>query len=132
MAGVDKSASDGSDGLKLLGSAVLVILLGISNFALANRYHISAFAVFLGWMAVAFFAVIGKDFRGQLKQPFFLAFFVSWLFVHLLVCVFFLAYFSILHWAVAMIFEVALGYWLAHEIFKVPYPWDVEKHSADR
>ena len=110
------------DGLKLLGSALLVAIIGISSFLVADYFHISLLTIFLGWMGVGFIAKVAEDFRGfgLFRRPSFLLFITAWLAIYLLD-------FAFTNWPLAMLLEGALGYFLAHKIFKVPYPWDVER-----
>jgi len=127
MVTVTKSSIGRGDSLKLFGCAFAVIALGVGSFGLADRYHISSPAVVLGWMGVGFLAVVVQDFRSLLKRPSFLLFVMVWLPVYLVVCAVAWLYLSLTGWAIVMLLEWALGYWLVHRIFKVPYPWDVER-----
>ena len=126
MPTVTKSSIGRFDGLKLLASALLVAIIGVSSDLVAIYYHVSVLTMFLAWMGVGFIAKIAVDFRGLLKRPSFLSFIVAWLSVHLLVLAASWLYLGLAGWVAAMFVELALGYWLAHRIFKV-YPVDVEQ-----
>lgn len=128
MVTVTKSSIGRGDSLKLFGSAFAVIALGVVSFLLADRYHIPSVAVVLGWMGVVFLAIVVRDFRSLLKRPLFLLFVMVWLPVHLVLWAVTWLYLSLTEWAIVMVLQWALGYWLVHRIFKVPYPWDVERN----
>lgn len=130
MGSVSKSDIDRRerlDNLKLLASAIILIALGVLSFLLAERYNVPGFNVLLVWMGVAFIAVVGKDFRSSFKSPLFVSFFIAWLFVHLALSAVFLLYFSFTEWILASVLELALGYFLSHKLFNLPYPWDEQK-----
>lgn len=129
MGTVTKSSIGRGDSLKLFGCALAVVAIGLGSYALADRYHISHLALFLAWMWVGFIAKSAEDFRGVglFKRRPFLLFIVAWAFISALVFVVSWVYLSLIGWASAMLLEAVLGYFLAHKIFKAPYPWDIKR-----
>jgi hypothetical protein len=127
MVTVTKSSIERGDSLKLFVCAFVVIALGLGSFLLADRCHIPSFAIVLGWVGVGFLANVVRDFRSLLRRPLFLFFFMGWLPVYLVVWAVTWLYLSLTEWAIVMVLQLAVGYWLVHRIFKVPYPWDVAR-----
>lgn len=129
MVSVAKSDVDRFCGLKLFAAALIAALLLVASAAAADRYHISAFNLVLGWAGVAVIAKLAEELRGLLKHRPFLLFLTSWLLVHFLVCVLSWLYFPSGAWVLLMLFELGLGNFLAHRIFKAPYPWEAKAKS---
>jgi len=108
------------DYLALLGSAFLLIALGAGSFLLADKYHVYVLWIFLGWMSLLFFVVVGRTFRGQFKSTSFVLFFLSWTFLHLLIYTLFLLYSSWFYWLLILPIELWVGYTAAYGLFGLP------------
>jgi FtsH-binding integral membrane protein len=108
------------DYLALLGSALLLIALGTGSFLLADKYHIYVLWIFLGWMSLLFFVVVGSSFRRQFKSASFVLFFLVWMLTHLLIYTIFLIYSSWFYWLLILPIELWIGYTVAYARFGLP------------
>src|SRR5258708_39453253 len=109
------------DYLALLGSALLLIGLGAGWFRLADKYHVYVLWIFLGWMSLLFFVVVGRNFRRQLRSTSFVLYFLTWLLLHLLIYTFFLLYSSWFYWLLVLPIELWIGYTAAYALFGLPH-----------
>jgi hypothetical protein len=62
------------DGLVVIGLALLLCLLGVSSFAVADRYHVNSSWVFFAWGSFAMIPLLLRAFRGHPRRPLFLPF----------------------------------------------------------
>ena len=118
-----------SDRLALVGAALGLIGLFVAASLFADKYHASHLWVFGLFTSLGFIAVIGRDFKGRFRSASFVLFFLAWLLVHVLLFAFFLVFFGLLYWALAVPVELAIGYLVARKLFNVPFPWDVDSRS---
>lgn len=105
------------DRLLLIGAALLVCVLGVGAFAVADAYHINPAWVFFGWNSILLIPVVGGDFRTKFKQPRFVLFFLVWMAVHGALVVWLMRALSIEVWMLAMAIELAIGYFVAFLVF---------------
>jgi hypothetical protein len=110
------------DGLGLLGSSLLVVILGIGSFFLADRYHVDLIWPILGWISLGFFAALGWDYRREFRTAAFTSFFLSWVLLHSLVFVLVLGYLSWIYYIVAVPLELFAFYASASLLFGLKPP----------
>ena len=100
-------------------AALAVCVIGGAIIWLGEIYHLSPLWWFLLCSSIVFIAVVGKNYRNQLRKPAFLAFMILWLFIHLVVFAVFLIYSSWMYWALLVPFELWVGYIVAYSLFGV-------------
>jgi hypothetical protein len=96
--------------LYLIGAALLVCVLGVGAFLLADIYHISPLWVFFGLISVGFFAGAREDYRKEFRSPRFVAFVLGWLVVNVTVVIFVAGAFGWLWLIPALLLEQSLFY----------------------
>lgn len=104
----------------LIGSALLLIGLGVGSFALSDRYHLSDVWVFATWIGIFFVLVIGRSLRSKFRHPMFVAFFIVWLAIHITVIFIVLKYLTILFVYPFIFLDLWIGYALAFWLFGLP------------
>jgi hypothetical protein len=70
------------DKLRLVGVAVLVCVIGVAAFMLAEIYHVNPFWGFFAWGSISSIPLFVRDFRGQIKRPAFVLFLAAWVVLH--------------------------------------------------
>jgi hypothetical protein len=106
----------------LICAAILVCVLGVGAFLLADIYHISPLWLFFGLISVAFVAGAREDYRKEFRSPRFVAFVVGWLVINLIVVIVFVSRFGWLWLIPALLLEQVLFYMTAYWLFDVPPP----------
>jgi hypothetical protein len=106
----------------LICAALLVCVLGVGAFLLADIYHISPLWVFFGLISVGFFAGAREDYRKEFRSPRFVAFVIGWLVVNVTVVIFVVGTFGWLWLIPALLLEQSLFYLTAYWFFGVPLP----------
>jgi hypothetical protein len=72
-----------ADQLKLLGTAIGLIVVVVGGTLLIDSYHtVSPEAFFMVTISLSFFPLIGWDYRKQFKSVAFGLFFVVWMVIH--------------------------------------------------
>lgn len=104
----------------LIGSAVLVIGLGIGAFDLSDKYHIGDAWIFALCAGVGLIAVVGKSLRSKFRKPLFVVFFIGWLAAHILVMLLVLKYLTLLFVYPFTFLDLLLGYSAAFWLFGLP------------
>ena len=119
---VQRERSRVLDGFYLVGTALLVCLVGGGAFAFAEIYHFNPLWVFLSLISIGFFAGAAEEYRKELRSPRFLAFLFGWLLVNCIVVVTILASFGWLYLIPALLMEQFLFYMTAFWIFGLRPP----------
>lgn len=101
----------------ILGAALLLIVVAVGAYFLADKYRIDSVWVYLGEISVGFFATVGWDYRKEFRSIRFVIFFCFWLFAHLCIFVFVVAYLGWLYWLLALTVELFLFYGTAFWLF---------------
>src|SRR4029077_11331181 len=96
--------------LYLIGAALLVCVLGLGAFLLANIYHINALWVLFGLISVGVLAGAREDYRKEFRSPRFVAFVISWLVINVLVIIVVVSSFGWLWLIPALLLEQFLFY----------------------
>jgi hypothetical protein len=108
------------DGLLELGLALLLCVLGVGSFYLADEHQINSMWMFFAWGSFLTIPVFVRAFRGHLKRPHMKPFLATLAVVHGLVCV------SLMKWGVPLeywfpifVVELSAGAWAAYRFFGV-------------
>jgi uncharacterized membrane protein len=121
------------DAFYLVGASLLVCVIGVGAFALADIYHVNSLWIFFGLVSVGFFVGAREDYRQQFRSPRFVSFVGGWAAVNIgviLVCV------SLLGWLwliPALLLEQFLFYMSAHWLFGVDLPskrWPFQRNRS--
>jgi FtsH-binding integral membrane protein len=103
--------------VKLLGTAIISIVLLFGAFALADKYHIDSSWVFVAIVSLLFFGVIGWKNKDRFKSLPFALFFVVWMVINGLVFVLVMHRFGWLGWIIALHIELFVFYVSTYLIF---------------
>src|SRR5690349_21487118 len=108
------------DGLLVLGLALVLVVLGLIAFNLADKHHVNERLQFVAWCSIVIVAVFLRAFRGHLKRPFMIPFLIVLTIIHGIVCV------SLVKWEVPGVYwipifivEISLGAWASYRIFGI-------------
>jgi len=108
------------EGLSVIGLALLLCLVGVSSFYLADQYHISALWVFFAWGSFAMIPAFLRAFRAHLKRPFLIPFLVGLAVVHGLIFIGLIKWrISPVYWFLIFIVELSAGAWAAYRLFGI-------------
>ena len=107
------------DKFLLLGAALLVCILGVAAFWIADVYHVNPMWVFFLWNSMFLVPIFIKDFRGHLRKPAFLAFLLIWGLAHGLVVVALMRWTPISAWILGISLELVVGYVVADRVFDI-------------
>jgi hypothetical protein len=110
------------DIIALLGSSILIVILGMVSFFLADKHHIDLIWPILGWISLAFFAGIGWDYRREFRSGAFTSFFLAWIVIHSLIFVLVLGYLSWFYYVLAVPLELFVFYTSASLLFGLKPP----------
>lgn len=114
------------DRLLMIGIAILLCLLGVGSFFLADQYHINDRWLFIAWGSFVVIPALGRAFRGHLKQPFIVPFLGGLTIVHVLVCIGLIKWqVSFVYWFPVFIVEFSLGAWAAYRFFGIVPSGDI-------
>jgi hypothetical protein len=101
----------------LVGSALIVCVLGGGAFLIAEIRHINPMWVFLSLLSVGFFAGAREDYRKEFRSVRFIVFVCGWLVINMAVFLVVLAYFGWLYLFLALFLEQFLFYMTAFWLF---------------
>ena len=120
----------------LMGAAVLVCVLGLGAFLLADIYHVKPLWALFGLISVGVVAGAREDYRKEFRSPRFVAFVIGWLVINVLVIIVVVSSFGWLWLIPALLLEQFLFYMNAYWFFDVPAPskrWPFQRiESPDR
>jgi hypothetical protein len=101
----------------LVGSALIVCVLGGGAFLIAEIRHINPMWVFLSLLSVGFLAGAREDYRKEFRSVRFIVFVCGWLVINMAVFLVVLAYFGWLYLFLALFLEQFLFYMTAFWLF---------------
>jgi hypothetical protein len=104
----------------LMGAALLVCVLGLGAFLLADIYHINPLWALFGLISVGVLAGAREDYRKEFRSPRFVAFVIGWLVINVLVIIVVISSFGWLWLIPALLLEQFLFYMTAYWFFDVP------------
>jgi uncharacterized membrane protein YqgA involved in biofilm formation len=110
------------DLMYLVSAAVLVCILGIGAFLLADFCHVNPAWVFVSLICVLLFAGAREDYRKQFRSRRFVAFLGGWVVINVGVFIVFLSLFGWLWLIPALLLEQLIFYMTAHWFFGVAPP----------
>jgi hypothetical protein len=108
------------DKIVLVGSAIVVCVLGVSLFLFAINFRVNTIWVFFALNSIGFIAVVGRKFRYSSKTLPFICFFALWLVVHALVMIALTAWLPLQLWLPMIGLELFVGYLVAYQVFGLP------------
>jgi len=107
------------DSVRLVGTAVLVILISGAAFLAADTYNINVVWVFLSWNSIWLFLILRKGFRRHFKNAQFTAFLLMWMAVHGTVVVLLMRWVRMLYWIPLIALELFVGFLAANLLFGI-------------
>lgn len=110
------------DSFYMICAAILVCVVGVGAFVLADIYHISPLWLFFGLISVGFVAGAREDYRKEFRSPRFVAFVAGWLVINVAVVILVVGRFGWLWLIPTLFFEQVLFYMTASWLFDVPPP----------
>ena len=114
------------DRLLLIGLAVLVSVLGVGLFLLADSHHVDRLWVYFVVCTLGMIPAFLRAFRGHLKKPLVLPFLAAQAVVHGLVFTGLIKWqVSVVYWFPIFIVEFSVGAWAAHRFFGIVPSGDV-------
>jgi hypothetical protein len=87
---------------------------------LADKLQIDLLWIFGAWRSLAFIASVGWSLRYLFRSASFIVFFLAWLVLHLVCCLFVVAFLQWLYWIPALGLELWIGYSAAFWLFGMP------------
>ena len=97
----------------LVGASLVVAVIGVASFWLADHYHIGPVWVFAAPVAAIFIAVVGWGYRRLFRSPEFLLFLSAWMSVHVAVALLVTFFLGFVYYIPAVMLELWIGYILA-------------------
>ena len=107
------------DSVRLVVTAVLVILISGAAFLAADTYHINVVWVILSWNSIWLFLILRKGFHRHFKNAQFTAFFLMWMAVHGTVVVLLMRWVRMLYWIPLIALELFVGFLAANLLFGI-------------
>jgi hypothetical protein len=107
------------DIVRLIGTAILVCVIGVGAFIAGEIYHVNPVWLFLSWNSIWLFLILGKSFRGHFRNPQFTAFFLMWMAVHGTVVVLLMRWVRMLYWVPLIGLELFVGFLAANLLFGI-------------
>src|SRR5256885_11527766 len=100
------------DRMLMIGTALLLCLLGVGSFFFADEYHIDNTWLFFAWGSFLVIPIFARAFRGYLKKPLMMPFLGGLTIVHGLVCIGLIEWrIPILYWFPVLVVEFSFGAW---------------------
>jgi hypothetical protein len=113
----------------LVGSALLVCILGGGAFLLAEIYHVNPLWIVVSLISVVFFAGAREEYRKEFRSVRFVAFVCAWVVINATV---FILILGLLGWPwliPVLLFEQFLFYMTAHWLFGLRPPFGPGRQS---
>ena len=114
----------------LVGSALLVCIVGGGAFLLAEIYHISPLWIFVSLISVVFFAGASEEYRKELRSARFVAFVCGWVVVNAAAFILILGLFGWPWLIPVLLFEQFLFYMTAYWLFGLRPPLGPRSRNA--
>jgi hypothetical protein len=108
------------DRLLLLAFAIVIAVLGVAAFWIADDHHVNPGWVIAAGAGVVFVLVVGWGYRSKFRSPGLIAFFTAWLFVHVGILLLVLGWLGILYYLPFLVAELWVGYMIAIWLFGPP------------
>jgi hypothetical protein len=106
----------------LVGSALLVCVLGVGAFVVTEVRHVNPMWVLLSLISVGFFAGVREEYRKEFRSVRFIFFVCGWLVINLAVFVVVLGSLGWLYLIPALFLEQILFYMTAYWLFELQPP----------
>jgi hypothetical protein len=106
----------------LIGSALLVCILGVGAFVVTEIRHVSPMWVLLSLISVGFFVGVREEYRKEFRSVRFIFFVCGWLVINMAVFVVVLGSFGWLYLIPALFLEQVLFYMTAYWLFGLQPP----------
>jgi hypothetical protein len=106
----------------LIGCSLLIALLGVASFFVADVYRINPTWVMLAWLSVGFFAAVGWDYRREFRSMPFVFFFLAWVVLHSLIFTLVLGFLPWFYYVGAVFLELFAFYASASLLFGLKPP----------
>ena len=107
------------DRVLLIGAALVVCIIGVGAFGLADHYHTNPAWVFVAWNSIFIALSFIRRFRSHLKKPSFLAYLIVWAVIHGLLVATLMRWFSIPAMLPLLAIELTLGVLAADYFFGI-------------
>ena len=107
------------DKVLLIGTALLVCIIGTGSFLLAIIYHVNPLWVFAAGNAILMVPLFIRDFRSHLRKPSFVAFLFAWALIHGLLVATLMRWMSIAAMLPLLAIELTAGVAAADFIFGI-------------
>ncbi len=112
-------ASGCLDKVLLVGSALVVCVVGGGAFWIAEDYHVKPAWVFFAWNSILMAPLFLRDFRTHLRKPFFVIYLAAWAAVHGLLIVGLMRWVPLGYWLICILIEGTIGLVLADYLFGI-------------
>ena len=106
----------------LLGSALVVCVVGAGAFAIAITRHVNPVWVFFGLVSTGFFAGVKEEYRREFRSARFVLFVLGWLLINIAVVVVVVASFRWVWLFPSLFLEQVLFYMTAYWLFGLEPP----------
>jgi len=110
------------DRFLLVGSALIVCIVGGAAFFLAEAHNINPLWVIVSFIAVGFIAGAREDYRREFRSVRFVAFVCGWAVVNVIIFIVVLGLWGWLFLIPALFLEQVLFYMTAYWLFGLPPP----------
>lgn len=118
-----------ADLFALVGSALLVCILGGGAFLLAEIYHVNPLWIFVSLISGVFFVGVGEDYRKEFRSVRFVAFVCSWAVINAAAFILILGLFGWLWLIPVLLLDQFLFYMTAYWLFGLRPPLGRRGHS---
>jgi hypothetical protein len=106
----------------LVGSALIVCVVAVGAFILAEVRHINPLWVFFGLISIGFLVGVREEYRKEFRSPRFVFFVLGWLVINMAVIVVILSSFGWLYLIPALFLEQVVFYMSAYWLFGLQPP----------
>jgi hypothetical protein len=106
----------------LVGSALVICVLGVATFAVAAIRHINPICIFFALISVGFVAGVREEYRREFRSARFVLFVLGWLVINIAVVVVVVASFGWFWLFPALFLEQVLFYMTAYWLFGLEPP----------
>ena len=107
------------DKVLLVGVGLIVCVIGVASFILAEIFRVNPVWVFFAGNSILMIPMFVREFHGYWKKPAFMIFFLVWMVVHGFVVVCLMRWVSLIYWPVFILLDLSAGFVTAHWLFGV-------------
>jgi hypothetical protein len=97
----------------LVGGALLVCVVLVGSFLLAQQYHLDARWVFVGINSLGLIPIVGRRFKDGMPGRIYVPFITVWMILHGVLATFLILKVRVVYWLPIFAVEFALGFWIA-------------------